>query len=153
MKTILYAVVAFLALTQVSGCDQGAHSPRGFSLPEGDVEAGQKAFMTHQCLSCHTLEGMQDSTLTLELQKAVELGGESVRVTTYAELVTSIINPSHKLSRGYKLNITNEQGRSKMRNYNDVLTVTELVDLVTFLQPHYKVKPITYTHYGQYHYE
>lgn len=153
MKTVLFLVIALTSLFHLAGCDQGAQSPRGFSLPEGSAEAGEQAFLKHQCLSCHTLAGVQDSTLTLELQSAVDLGGESAKITTYAELVTSIINPSHKLSRGYKLNTADEMGQSRMRNYNDVLTVTELVDLVTFLQPHYKVKPITYTHYGQYHYE
>ena len=34
--------------------------------------------------------------------------------------------------------------------FNDVMTVTELVNLVAFLQPQYKVKPIQYTTYGQY---
>lgn len=34
--------------------------------------------------------------------------------------------------------------------FNDVITVTELVDLVTFFQPKYKVKPYKYTCYGPY---
>ncbi|MFT4810425.1 MAG: hypothetical protein ACI9LX_003791 [Paraglaciecola sp.] len=32
-----------------------------------------------------------------------------------------------------------------MRVFNDVMTVQELIDLVAFLQPKYKIKPITFT--------
>lgn len=153
MKTILILTTIIFCCSLLLSCDQGAHSPRGFSLPEGDADAGKQVFIQHQCLSCHTLKGVEDKSVELELQKTVALGGESVRITTYAELVTSIINPSHKLSRGYRLNTTDVTGKSKMRNFNDALTVTELVDLVTFLQPQYKVKPITYTQYGKYVYD
>jgi sulfur-oxidizing protein SoxX len=66
-------------------------------------------------------------------------------------LVTSIINPLHKIAKGYELDSITESGMSKMRNYNDIMTVTELVDLVTYLQPHYKVKPYEYTPYGRYY--
>ena len=38
-----------------------------------------------------------------------------------------------------------------MRNYNDVITVTERVDLVTYLQTKYKVKRHEYTSYGRYY--
>jgi hypothetical protein len=37
-----------------------------------------------------------------------------------------------------------------MRNYNDVMTVQELVDLVTFLQAEYELEPypnMKYRHY------
>lgn len=141
-----------LSVALLAGCDQGPDSPRGFSLPEGNVEQGMQVFIKHRCTACHTLSGIDNQSVDLELEAAVPLGGESARITTYAELVTSIINPSHKISRSYKLNTTDPSGSSKMRNYNDVMTVTELVNLVTFLQPHYKVKPVTYTHYGQYHF-
>lgn len=135
----------------LSACDSGRDSPKGFSLPKGDLVNGQQVFIKHQCLACHSLQGATDETVGLELDQAVKLGGETTKVTTYAELVTSIINPSHKIARVYRLNSTDESGVSKMRNYNDVMTVTELVDLVTYLQPHYKVKPYEYTSYGRYY--
>lgn len=152
MKLITSLAITTLLGCLLIGCNQGAHSPRGFSLPEGKAESGKQVFIKHQCLSCHTLDGIEDDSVALELEKAVPLGGETARVTTYAELVTSIINPSHKISRSYRLNTVDAKGASLMRNYNDVMTISELVDLVTFLQPHYKVQPITYTQYGQYVY-
>lgn len=138
-------------LLSLTACDTGPDSPRGFSLPEGDTANGQQVLIKHQCLACHVLKGVTAEGLKLELDQAVQLGGESSKITTYAELVTSIINPSHKIAKNYKLNTVDESGISKMRNYNDVMTVTELVDLVTYLQPHYKVKPYEYTSYGRYY--
>jgi len=142
----------FIAIGVVSlaACDTGADSPRGFSLPEGDVANGQLVFIKHQCLACHSLEKIDAGAIKPELEKMVPLGGTTTKVITYADLVTSIINPSHKVARRYKLSALDESGLSKMRNYNDVMTVTELVDLVSYLQPHYKLKPHPYTPYGDY---
>ena len=69
----------------------------------------------------------------------VELGGPVTRVKTYGDLVTSIINPSHKLADGYAEEAVSEDGESKMYVYNGYMTVQELVDLVSYLQPQYEV--------------
>ena len=64
---------------------------------------------------------------------------------TYAQLVTSVINPSHKLaprSKSIDEKISNDDGSSKMRVFNDVMTVQELIDLVAFLQPKYQENPL-----------
>jgi len=144
-------LVFTLAVFVLCACDKGANSPKGFSLPEGDIAKGKQAFVKHQCLSCHTLEGIDRADLPTELDNLVKLGGESTKVTTYVELVTSIINPSHKISNRYKSNHSDSSGVSKMRNYNDVMSVSELVDIVSFLQPQYKVKPYRYTTYEMYY--
>lgn len=69
----------------------------------------------------------------------VELGGTVTRVKSYGELVTAIINPSHKLADGYPEELVSEDGESNMYIYNQHMTVQELVDLVMYLQPHYNV--------------
>lgn len=146
-----HIVLIASGLLCLSACDAGPDAPKGFSLPKGDSVNGQQVLIKHQCLACHTIKGVTDDALALELDEAVHLGGEKSKVTTYAELVTSIINPSHKIARAYALNTVDESGVSKMRNYNDVMTVTELIDVVTYLQPHFKVKPYQYTEYGRYY--
>lgn len=70
----------------------------------------------------------------------IALGGDTTYVRTYGDLVTSIINPSHRFAAGYSAAETRVDGSSKMRIYNDELTVTELADLVAFLQQHYKLR-------------
>lgn len=38
-----------------------------------------------------------------------------------------------------------------MRNYNDVMTISELVDLVAFLETHYELNPYLRTEYRMYY--
>jgi hypothetical protein len=64
--------------------------------------------------------------------------------------VTAIINPSHRLAQGYAESLVAQEGKSKMTVYNDVMTVSQLIDLVTFLQGKYKLwtpPPTSYPHY------
>ncbi|MBU3021803.1 c-type cytochrome [Aestuariibacter sp. A3R04] len=132
-------------------CEQGAQSPRGFSLPEGDMENGRKVFEKYRCHDCHRIAGQsaEDDTNYI-LAKPIVLGGSGVRVKTYGELVTSIINPSHKLTPRQPLSLTSKDGESLMRIVNDELTVAELIDLVAYLQPLYKVEPYRTSDYRLY---
>jgi len=57
---------------------------------------------------------------------------------SYGQLATSIVNPSHRLSRRYRTDEVSQEGESLMTSYNDVLTVTQLTDLIAFLQAHYR---------------
>ena len=67
----------------------------------------------------------------------IAIGGMRTRIATYGELVTSVINPSHRVARRYR----DETGDSPMRNYNEAMTVAELIDLVAFLQTQYTEFP------------
>lgn len=134
----------------LSGCDRGPDSPRGFSLPKGDPEQGQAVFIKYQCLACHSIDSVADDSIEKELSVVVPLGGEVRKTKTYAELVTSVINPSHRIAKVYMKGLINADGSSKMRNYNDVMTVTELIDLVAFLQPHFEVVDYEETYYNIY---
>lgn len=146
-------LLLFVLSVGLFACDSGPDAPRGFSLPKGDVAKGEAVFKKYQCLGCHTLKGVEDPSIQREFEQPVQLGGDTTLVKTYAQLVTSIINPSHKIvPRAIKLeSVVKEDGTSKMRIYNDVMTVSELIDIVAFLQPKYEVKPQQYTHYNTYH--
>lgn len=145
-------LILLSAFAVVNACSQGPESPRGFSLPEGDVERGETVFSDYECLACHTLKGHQDTDVEKELDTPVKLGGEVVKVKTYAELLTGIINPSHRIASGYEEEVVaDERGESRMRNYNDVMTISELVDLVAFLETHYELNPYPRTEYRMYY--
>ncbi|NAW88890.1 c-type cytochrome [Photobacterium halotolerans] len=141
MKAFLLTA-AFAAIAGLSGCDR---SSQGFSLPQGNAELGEQVFVKYQCLSCHTMAGYEAEAETLSgaLQTPVALGGQVSRIRTYPELVTSVINPSHRLAEGYEA----ESGQSVMPSFNDVMTVTELVNLVYFLESHYELEPYPRTEY------
>lgn len=132
-------LVILVGVLILAGCQRGPTSAAGIRLPDGDQAAGRAAFAELQCYDCHTVTNETFPARNNPDGLNVVLGGESTYVTTYGELVTSIINPSHKLASGYNPEKIATNGASKMRNYNNVMTVQQLTDLVVFLQPHYKV--------------
>lgn len=135
MKKIQCFLVFLLALL-LSSCDGQS---QGFNLPEGDAEQGKANFILLKCNSCHSVEGVQWDGIEGENAIHVRLGGMTAHVKSYGDLVTSIINPSHKLSRGSDPTTVTESGESRMRNYNEVMSVQELIDLVEFLQSKYEI--------------
>jgi L-cysteine S-thiosulfotransferase len=54
-------------------------------------------------------------------------------------LLTSVVNPSHRISRNLDQSQVRKNGESTMRNYNEVMTVSELIDVVTFLETKYEL--------------
>lgn len=141
-KNIDFLCVFLTAATLLlTACDEDLKSGRGLVLPEGNIEAGEQAFVRLHCNDCHVIAGRKDLRTHLEPLMRVALGGQTTHISTYGELVTSIINPTHRVSRHYKQEPYSKEGVSQMRNYNDVMTVTELSDLVAFLQQQYKLEP------------
>ncbi len=133
------------------------HSAAEFRLPTGNPEAGRRAFVDLRCYVCHQVKGV-DVRFAGTAAASVELGGKVSRVKSYAELVTSIINPTHKIPPGSSAREAAPAGESLMTlaGLNDVMTVKQLVDLVAFLQPQFKVEPpkadpYTYRYHYYYH--
>lgn len=143
--------LCFVSILVLVGCSTDPKSGAGFTLPEGDSAQGKATFVELQCNACHTVRGSDIEALESEETKIVKLGGEKGYVVTYGDLVTSIINPSHRFALGYKAEEIEEEGVSKMRKYNDEMTITQLTDLVTFLEQHYEVKVYHPTPYVPYY--
>lgn len=145
--TLLFGLVIIL----LAGCKPEPNSGRGFSLPEGDAANGKATFVELGCNSCHSTEDVEQLSLADQTLPTVKLGGPSGAMKTYGELVTSIINPSHKISQRYKQGVVvSEDENSRMQIYNDVMTVTQLVDLVTYLEGKYEVIEYRRTTYLKY---
>lgn len=132
-------LLLLLIVLAAAGCDTGPKSAKGFRLPDGDVEHGRATFVALRCHACHTVEGVQLPEPLETPEVSVALGGEVRRIQTYGELVTSIINPSHELPRRYPKEEVARGDVSKMKIYNDIMTVTQLCDLVAFLQAQYEI--------------
>lgn len=119
---------------------------RGVHLPPGDAENGREAFIDLRCNACHEIEGF-DAPTPIVAATRVKLGGQTARVKTYGDLVTSIANPSHRLARGYPAEAVAVDGVPLMSliRLNEVMTVQQLVDLAAFLQSEHDVEspPIT----------
>ncbi len=144
-SSIIAVALMSLATLILGGCNPEG---QGFALPPGDVDAGRNTFVELGCNQCHRIV---DDVQKLEAghpEIDYTLGGGTTRVRTYGDLVTSIINPSHKIvSYANRAPNVTEEGESKMRNYNDVMTVQQLIDLTTFLQTTYKVVGPQYAPY------
>ena len=140
MRTRNVLTLLLGCMVVLSGCDPEARmSEQGFRLPDGDAQTGREAFLYMQCHQCHTIAGEELPEIPGLEPPYIELGGKVTKVKTYGELVTAIINPSHKLARPYAEEVVSEEGESNMYIYNQHMTVQELVDLVMFLQDKYDV--------------
>ncbi len=139
MKRMALMTIIGVGLLAMGGCGADRMSEKGFSLPEGNAVRGKDAFLYMHCHECHMIAGEVLPRAELADPPYVELGGTVTRVKTYGELVTAIINPSHKLAKGYPIDTVSHDGESNMPVYNGFMTVQELIDIVMFLQPHYEV--------------
>ena len=132
----------FLLMLVTAACG-GPKSGAGLRLPDGDVERGKAAFLELKCNTCHTVAKteMPAPSKDYAYVRVVVLGGEVRQVKTYGALVTSIINPSHSLAPGYPKELITKDNQSAMTNFNDTMTVRQLIDLVAFLQSRYEFVP------------
>jgi len=150
MKQI-FLTPLFILFFLLASCDFGPNSGRGFSLPEGNIEQGRTTFLELECNTCHSVGDIERIAGPEGPDINVELGGAVTAVKTYGDLVTSVINPSHKTSRRYVTrDVATEGGEMKMVVYNEIMTVQQLVDLVTYLESNYKVVHPNRTEYATY---
>jgi L-cysteine S-thiosulfotransferase len=117
-----------------TGC--GRNSAIGFHLPDGDAENGRAIFVAMKCHSCHTVDSIEKPFIKWEPAHRF-VPNEVGRIKTYSELVTSVINPSHRLSAQVKQEWEVDGKLSPMPNYNRDMTVEQMIDLVAFLQSRY----------------
>lgn len=128
-----------LACTLLFGCGQGADSQAGVNLPHGYMGTGKAVFKKYQCLACHSIEGYEDNAVPIRLDPPVKLGSKSSKLNTYSQLVNFLVNPSHKITQqgADAAALTGDSGVPQIENFNDLMTVTELTDVVAFLQHEY----------------
>jgi len=141
----------FLLILLLTACDIGPNSGRGFSLPEGNVDKGRATFVELECNACHSVDDIERIAPSEGPDIDIRLGGQTTVIKTYGDLVTSVINPSHKIvQRHSKQKVSTEEGESTMIAYNEFMTVQQLVDLVTYLESTYQIVPANRTQYVKY---
>jgi mono/diheme cytochrome c family protein len=132
------ALGAVAAAVALAGCG-GRHSGAGMRLPDGDPARGQEVFVSLKCHTCHRVADLDLPAPTASPPVPVVLGGEVPHVKTDGELLTSIINPSHRIPKDFKPEFVKIGDQSRMPDYGDVMSVREAVDLIAFLQSRYTV--------------
>ena len=104
------------------------HHPQNwrFALPKGDSAKGRKVFEKFECYFCHEVRGENFPFAGVDYGLELSQMGRMHPLEYFAE---SVINPSawaSKQDRG-------PDGKSKMPEYNDRMTVQELIDLSAYL--------------------
>lgn len=128
------SLAAVSLMLSLSACDPFEKS---FVLPQGDAAEGKAHFASLGCINCHVVVGAELPEPAEAGPVKVVLGSKTGRKMEYGQLVTAIVNPSHRLPIGHRRTGVSEDGQSRMTSFNDVMTVTQLTDLVAFLQSHY----------------
>jgi L-cysteine S-thiosulfotransferase len=136
-KIFIYSAIGVI----LHGCatDPGYATQFRFPIFKGDLEKGRQSFVALGCNQCHTVNGVELPAYAGETPLTFDLGGKIWYVKTYAELVTSIINPDHIISGEYldKLPPGSRKGITSPMPLNENMTVTQLIDIVTFLNSRY----------------
>lgn len=104
--------------------------------------------MKYDCNTCHEVAGADLPKPTALPAVPVMLGGPIDVEKTDGYLVTSIINPSHQIARGPR-ELLMTGFNSRMPAKTEKMTVSELTDIVEFVQSHYVVRraPLTSGYY------
>ena len=149
--TVPVICLALFGLAALSSCRTYPDYTGDFRFPiqSGDITEGREAFVQLRCPQCHTVAGVELPEYTGTRFISMPLGGELIFAKTYGDLVTSIINPDHIISGTYLDQLPADQ-RSRVNispmYMNPNMKVTELIDIVAFLNSRYSLLP-GYTEY------
>ena len=142
--TIPLVALSLLSVITLSACRTYPDNTGEFRFPiqNGDIAQGRETFVRLGCPQCHTVAGVDLSDYTGTNFMSMPLGGEIVFAKTYGNLVTSIINPDHVISDIYLNQLPADQ-RSRINSSPMYLKldmkVTELIDIVAFLNSRYSL--------------
>jgi len=154
LRALVSRCCALLALAGVAAC--GGSDPlevSGFVLPEGDIEAGKDVFVEHGCLRCHTVRDTEITSYEGERALEIPIGGPKPRMKHCGERLTAVVHPKHVITAEHR-RLLEQQGQSgtvsPMPDFNEQLTVAELIDLVAFLHSRYSKLVPDYRGYRYY---
>ena len=138
-KPLSLLALAAALLLLLFGCEAGPKSSAGFRLPDGDPARGRQVVLDMKCYVCHRVVGGDFPGPSAQPPVPVVLGGDVPYTKTDGELVTSIINPSHRIAPAARTEQVRSGQGSRMPDYGELMTVRQMVDLVAFLHSRYKV--------------
>jgi L-cysteine S-thiosulfotransferase len=100
-------------------------------LPAGDAAAGREAFVMLHCYACHQVAGDPDLPATVATEPGPVLGPAQASLSQ-GELVSAIVVPSHAVVEPREEFAEGEL--SRMGDFTQVMTVRQLVDVVSYLE-------------------
>lgn len=133
-------VAAALSVVTLAAC--APNTALMVRFPLGNVQRGREAFIALECHACHRVQDVQLTTEVAPASFNVALGGHTKRIETYGDIITAIVNPSHRLARSYRTEVgRGEPSPMAARFLNDVMTTQQLVDIAAFLHTEYDYIP------------
>lgn len=107
-------------------------------FPAGKAEAGRNLFIEKGCHQCHSAGSTKLPAVDLAPRLVIELGGDLHAKWTRDDYARSILEPNHLVSEDYRIAMIRlgdhfKAENSPMPTFAEVLRVSELIDLVTFL--------------------
>lgn len=150
-RTMFVSLGALLLLMALTACTRESAPVKGFVMPQGDLAQGEQVFVKYNCHACHTIPGVDLPKFDPPPPLVLVLGGEVYRVKNSGELLTSVINPTHVISEEYISTLEEAQQAgttTPMPYYGDTMTISEMVNLVSFLEAQYsKLMPEFFQNY------
>ena len=111
-------------------------------FPLGNIQRGRDAFVALECHACHRIADVDIPAHPSPSSLSVALGGHTPRIETYGDIITAIVNPSHRLARSYRAVAgRGEPSPMSAEFLNDVMTTQQLVDIAAFLRTEYEYIP------------
>lgn len=115
---------------------------KGFRFPGGDSEFGREAFISLNCVQCHTVTDVLLPEPKGKRLLSLPLGEVPRFARKYEDLIVAITNPQHVIAKQYQaiLNDSEAKGGIKpmMPELTEDMTARQLMDLVAFLNEVYE---------------
>lgn len=112
--------------------DEGMTPAGGFFLPDGNVEAGQKAFARLKCNSCHWVQNEIRLSEPVAEKTGPMIGWKQASYSP-GWIANSIVSPSHTIALDSDGEAEGSQ-LSRMGDFKDIMTVRELMDIVSYIK-------------------
>ncbi len=125
-------------LAQARAAASSQYETLSVVLPQGDADAGRKAFLALQCTTCHRVAGEPKFPAPVADNQGPELN-RMLRRRPASEVAEAIIVPSHSMSVRTSAAIKRRLQSmpdilSPMGDCGRVMTVRQFADLLAYLQ-------------------
>ena len=136
---ILAAAACKQAEGPVKASSESAHvhgTPKDwkFTLPAGSAADGRKMFIEAECHKCHEVAGEKFPDIVKEKGDVGPELSQMAGLHPAEYFFESIVNPNAVIDQDAKeKGYLGDDGKSKMPNYNDTLTMRQLADLTAYM--------------------
>ncbi len=139
MKAFFFVTCSVLLATSAASPQDGAPLGKSPLFPRGDETTGRALFEQKQCFQCHRVAGQKFPAREITEGTVIPLGGLEHTGWTRDDFAAAIMSPQHVVAPAWQkamiiVGARLEAETSPMPDFNRVLSVSELIDLVTFLE-------------------